>query len=466
MLKLPQRRKSYSSYYQRTYYQQPKRRISWWWVGLSIPIGLIILEIVAQIFLSVTGQNSELTSKSSLVKAYQLKFLTENEKPIEGLHKQGKLAVKRSSSVGYELVTDQQTPYWQINAQGVRDQEPLPLTKPKNEIRIFILGSSTAFGKGSSSNEATIAQQLENRLQQRVADQKQSPEQYRPDVFPFFPPSRAELMKLAPKIQMGQYRVINAAIPGYTTGNQLTQFALKILPYQPDVIIVLDGYEDLMLPSQQTQADIPEIDGFLADAKGHFQASVNRLVGQTLEQAGIVRTVDTLIASAQASVPQNRLSLPFNSTALSQAIGKDEAELKRRIERYQSNQKQLVQLASKAGIPVVLAVQPEITSRSLEQLTPSEKNIREQLTPTYLERVSQGYQQLNSANSTLAKAYPSNIKATTFYRAEFKGKDPLFVDNIHLTDQGNALIADQLYQTIAGWEKFQIIPQHFYLKDQ
>ena len=66
-----------------------------------------------------------------------------------------------SLSVGYELVGDRTSKFWQINPQGFRDRAPVPLVKPKDEIRIFLLGNSTAFGYGNIDNAATISAQLE-----------------------------------------------------------------------------------------------------------------------------------------------------------------------------------------------------------------------------------------------------------------------------------------------------------------
>ncbi|MFW6358649.1 MAG: SGNH/GDSL hydrolase family protein, partial [Chroococcales cyanobacterium] len=226
----------------------------------SIAIALIALELIVRIGVGIAGATDELAAyrgEPEIVNSYRLNFLSQNAKPFDVLSNQGKLLMKRDLNVGYQLIGPQESLFWQINEQGFRDDDALPLEKPKDEIRIFLLGGSTAFGHWNEGNEATIAHKLEERINQRVTQQQRSPEQYRPDVFPFYEPDRVKAFALPPKIIEGNYRVINAAVPGYTSGNELAQLALKILPYEPDLIVLMDGYTDLLLPSHLEARDIP-----------------------------------------------------------------------------------------------------------------------------------------------------------------------------------------------------------------
>lgn len=468
MLKLPKKSRSYGSYYNSSYYNKGKNRpkISLVWLIISLPVLVIVLEFLSQAYLGVTGKGNTVNGKSPLVQAYKLKFLTETEKTIEGLTDQGQLKVKRSPSTGYDLVSPQKSEFLQINEQGVRDNDPLPLAKPKNEIRIFVLGGSTAFGQLNPNNEATISHRLEARLQQRVAQQKNSPAKYRPDVFPFFVPTRQQLMKLPPKIREGNYRVINAAVPGYTSGNELAQLALKILPYQPDLIVVLDGYGDVMLSSQSPQTDIPNIDEFLADAQGHFRNSLNLSFDQWVENTGLVKTIHSFTQASNNTIPAAETSLVVNNhgKALKHYLPDDQEELKRRVDRYRENHKRLISMAARSGIPVVLAVQPEITSRPVEKLSSDEKAIRDRLGKEYIEEFPKAYGEFVKATQQLANIYPKNVKVVNFYNSNGAFPTPMFSDTVHLTDKANTVLAEKLYHAITAWEKIQIIPQNFYLK--
>lgn len=464
MLKLPRRR---LNQYRNSYYRPKKtnRKISLLWLGLAIPTSIIMLELGARMFFGLSGKGDEVAGISPVNEAYRLKFLTENQQPIEGLPDDGNLVVKRSSSFGYQLLSNQKTPYWQINAQGFRDQAPLPLAKPKNEIRIFLLGGSTAFGQGTPKNEETIAHHLETMLQQRVANQTKSPQTFRPDVFPFFKPDRERLSKLAAKIRPGQYRVINAAVPGYSSGNELAQLALEILPYQPDVIIVLDGYSDLILPSNREKTDVPQLDDFLENASGHFQTAFSSSLKQWLDKTYLVKSVNYLLFKPQPSIANDSLVLPVEGKSLVQHLPTNEQELNKRIKRYQDNQKQLISLCAKLNIPVIIGIQPEITGVPIERLSSQERTIREQLGTDYLTKMSKSYEKLAQGGQQLSKVYPNNVKVQNFYYLPSKFPSPVFIDAIHLTNQANKGMAQQLYYTLTNWEKMQIIPQFYYLKD-
>lgn len=464
MIKMPQRRRS-PSYYRSPYARKPKRprKISLLWLILSIPILIVGLEIVARTFVGVTGKGSEVVRVSPKEKAYQPDFQTESQKPIEGLSNGGNLILTRSPSFGYKLVEDQKNEFLEINAQGFRDSQPLPLAKPNNEFRIFVLGGSTAFGQGAETNEDTIAYQLEQRLKQRVEQQKSSPNQYRPDVFPFFKPSREKLMQLPAKIQPKQYRVINAAVPGYASGNSLAQFALDIFRYQPDMILVINGYEDLILPSQQAKSDIPKVDEFLGDAQGHFRSYLSQSFRHWLDQTYVVKAIDKFIFNPEPSLAHNILS--NDGKSLSQSLPDNQEELDARVQRYQENQKQLIRLAAAAGIPVIIATQPEITGRPLETLSPQEKLIRDQLGRDYLEKMPQAYNKFVQANQQLAQTYPKNVKVLNFYNFNESLSEPMFFDHTNLNPQANTVLAEKLYYTMTSWDKIQIIPQNFYLKD-
>ncbi|MEA5510396.1 SGNH/GDSL hydrolase family protein [Crocosphaera sp. UHCC 0190] len=469
MLKLPKKTRSYGSYYNSSYYNKGKNRpkISLLWLIISIPVLIILSELLAQAYLGITGTGNNINGKSPLVQAYKLKFLTATEKPIEGLIDQGKLVVKRSPTTGYELVSKQKSEFLKINEQGLRDNDPLPLAKPKNEIRIFVLGGSTAFGQLNPNNDATISHRLETRLKQRVSQQKSSPAKYRPDVFPFFVPTRQQLMKLPPKIREGNYRVINAAVPGYTSGNELAQLALKILPYQPDLIVVLDGYGDVMLSSNSPQTDIPHIDEFLADAKGHFQNSLNFSFDQWLQNTGLVKLINSWTGSAKTTLPVAQTSLVVNNDgkALKHFLPNNQEELKQRVERYRVNHQRLIQMSSRLGIPVVLAIQPEITGRPVEKLSADEKAIRDRIGNEYVEKFPKAYGEFVKTTQQLAKAYPKNVKVVNFYNGNSNFPTPMFADTVHLTDKANTRLAENLYHAITAWEKIQIIPQNYYLKN-
>jgi hypothetical protein len=111
----------------------------------------------------------------------------------------------------------------QHNSQGFRRSSEVARAKPEGTFRIFLMGGSTAYGTGGLwphiqrtypilKNSQTIDTYLEHDLSQR------------------FPGTKFE--------------VINAAIPSIWTHHHLIYLNQSILKYKPDMVILLDGFND------------------------------------------------------------------------------------------------------------------------------------------------------------------------------------------------------------------------------
>ncbi|MEQ8755888.1 MAG: SGNH/GDSL hydrolase family protein [Coleofasciculus sp. G1-WW12-02] len=430
-------------------------------IVLAIPIALILLELSTRLLVGVMGKSAELAAyegEPAIVNVYRLKFLNDTNKPYDGLSEQGRLAAHRSLGVGYQLVGDQTSNFWQINPQGFRDTEPVPLAKPNTEFRIFLLGGSTAFGQWNPSNQATIAAQLEARLNERVAQQQRSPEKYRPTDLPFYKPDLEKALALPPKIKGGQYRVINAAVPGYASGNELAQLALQILPYQPDAIIVLDGYMDLLLPSDRMATDIPHIESFLSNASGHFWTHLSQELTSVVTNTYLVRAIQYWLVRPQPSVSRLSLAALNGTTHLANYLPADSEELQERVTRYRDRHKQMIRLATGASVPLIIAIQPEITGRGNQQISLTEKEILLELGVVYQQRIQEGYAALAQSLQQLQNWYPQNVKTLNFYEVYRNFSDRAFWDAIHLTEEANRVISESLYQTLSASPKLQVPP--------
>ncbi|NER53146.1 MAG: SGNH/GDSL hydrolase family protein [Symploca sp. SIO1A3] len=428
----------------------------------AIPLVLIILELLAWLLINFTGNGAALVAykgEPAEDNAYRLKFLSQDKQPYDGILNKGSLAAYRNLGGGYSLVGNQQSDFWRINEQGFRDDDPIPLAKPKDEIRIFLLGGSTAFGQGNANNQATLASKLETRLNERIAQQRRSPEKYRPTFLPVYRPELVKALALPPKIKDGQYRVINAAVPGYTSGNELAQLALQILPYSPDAIIVLGGYTDLMLPSNQLETDIPKTEAFLNNAPGHFWTHITQQLKNAIAQAHLVKATQKWLLKPEPSINQRSLVVSDGTLLLEEHLAADEAELKRRITRYRNHYRQMIRLTTGAGIPLVVAIQPEITGRDQTQMSPKEQELVQKLGDLYQKRLQTGYSALLETSQELEKAFPKNMKVLNFYNL-FKDfpNQAFFTDAVHLTEEGNQVLSDRYYQTLTALPKLQVTP--------
>jgi hypothetical protein len=457
--------KSYRSSYSYSKNHRQKR-ISPRWLILSIPLGLILLEILTRILVNFFGQSEELAAyqgEPPQVNAYRLQFVDENGESYDALPVRGSLVAEKHLALGYQLLGNQQNKYWQINDRGFRDDKPLPLAKPKDEIRIFVLGGSTAFGQGNTTNKATINSKLQALFQQRLQQQKSSPKQYRPDVLPFFKPEGLKYLGLSPKIRSGNYRIINAAVPGYTSGNEMVQLALEILPYKPDAIVVLDGYADLLLPSDETAADIPQLENFMQNPIEHFRAYLQTSAQYWFQESYLVKAAQNWLLRPEPSLAEKTLGLTQKANSLAEYLPQDEAELKRRVDRYRQNQIKMAQFSTQAGIPLIIAVQPEITGRPENRILEDEKAIVRDLGEDYRQKTQKYYPRLSQSIKDLEKAFPKNVKVLNLYNLSDKSSAPLFSDAIHLTEQANTAVAGQIYNSLIQFQQMQVIPANLNL---
>ena len=441
-------------------YRKRQRRLPILAIVMAIPVALILLELLARLLVGVSGKSTELAAyegEPANANVYRLKFLNKNKQPYEGLSAGGKLAAQRSIAVGYRLISGQQSNLWRINEQGFRDDQPVPLSKPKDEIRIFVLGGSTAFGQWNLSNQATLAHKLETRLNQRVAQQKNSPEKYRPQELPFYKPDLKKALALPPKMREGNYRVINGAVPGYASGNELAQLAVEILPYSPDAIIVLDGYTDLILPSDSQGMDIPRTEEFLSQASGHFWTVLSGRLDRAIADTYLVRATQYWLLRPQLSVSRLTLMAMDNTAPLDQHLAPDSAELQRRVARYRLYHQQMVRLTAGAGIPLVIAIQPEITGRT-KLPTKEEQAILNELGGVYKKEIQIGYTKLAQTIEEIQQGFPKNAKTLNLYNVYENVPDRVFLDAIHLTEKGNTVLSESFYQTLTALPKLQIPP--------
>ena len=441
---------SYSSSYGRS---SKKKSIPLLWILALIPATLVGLELLLRVGVSMTGKEADLSGfggEPSRISAYRMRPMTQDGQAIAGLSP-GTLQVRSSGLTGYELVPNQsakiplsQTELFHINEQGLRAVEPVAVKKPTGDVRVLLLGSSTAFGTLSSANEGTIARSLETQLNQQVQDQKNNAKQFRPDVLPYFADEMEKALKLPPKIRPGQYRVINAAVPGYLTSNALSQLSSQLLDYQPDVVVLIDGYSDLLVKSDRSVATLGVIDQSLTNATGYFFGSLGQGVADLWNQLYLVKITNAWL---MAPNPKSELLADVSNAqgSLVDRLSEDSAEVGKRVDRRTRALEKMLQLTSSRKIPLLVGLTPELSHRKTP--TPNEKKLLESLGDRYPKLIQAQYTQLLDAQKKLPGLTPVSLQDAV---ASLTSKDQqAFVDAVHLTDNANAAIAKSLISAIA-----------------
>ena len=115
-------------------------------------------------------------------------------------------------TLGNELIPNQQSNSITINSLGFRGDE-FSQEKPDDVYRIFMLGGSTMFGHGATSDQTTIPGYMQNFFQNNE-------DEFKPQI-------------------------INGGIQGADSYAELELIETKLVSYLPNMVIVYDGWNDL-----------------------------------------------------------------------------------------------------------------------------------------------------------------------------------------------------------------------------
>ena len=404
---------------------------------IGLPLLLLLAELIARGAVLATGSTNQLSPNKNvaIAQTYALKLQDANGNSYPGLPDSGRLQVRRSPLLGYELIPSQSSDYWQINDQSFRQDSDVPIDKPASEIRVFLVGNSTAFTNMAEKNQKALAFKIEKLLNDRVRTQNSSPEKFKPKEIPYFADQIEVARSLPTRIRDGSYRVIAAAVPGYSSGNELALLAHKVIGYSPNALIILDGYEDMRSPSNQPAREIGNVEQILRDPIAQYRQHQVQQFHNWTNSLYLVKAWQRWVIPANVTTFNSEYQV-FNAEQLS----KDAKEIQKRVDRYFYNVRQMTRLA--ADTPTLIVLQPEITGKQ-KSLTKEEEGVLKSLGSEYSDRVTEAFK-------TAEKTFSSNFgaKFINFYQLFQDTKQQAFIDPIHLTEAANDIVAQKLYENI------------------
>ena len=279
-----------------------------------------------------------------------------------------------------------------INSHGFRGNE-FNMDKEKNTFRIFVIGGSTIFGTGASSNEQTLPSQLEKKLNMDF---------------------------LEPKIH-----VVNAGVSGATSNSEKILVTKKILDFDPDLIIVYDGWNDAWHRERL-------LENFGNDVVLEIPQNSGTGIMQMLqENLNFYRT--PLVIYKEFFWDK---SWRYNSDANDIKIDKDISDI------WKKNQEEICKTSTENDIKSILILQP-ILGTGEKQLTNEEKEIfpKSKFDITTLETLNSLANQL-----PILQEYCTNVYD---YRNIFDNiSESVYFDKGHVSDFGNNIIAEQIARDI------------------
>lgn len=276
---------------------------------------------------------------------------------------------------------------------GYRDEVSMP--KPDSEYRIIVLGGSAVFQ--GSPREVSIVGSLEKALQTQ-----------------------------------GNVRVYNWGIYSTVSGQELATILFRAVDFQPDMIVVYDGSNDLTEPyffdpRPGYPFDYMATEGSRRIIEGDF---------------GLFDIAAVLLRPTQLGYTLFQFEIEEQITRRSQLeaeIGSKEAWREAIVSQYTANLSKMCMVSQAFEVEFVAFLQPMIFFK--ETLSGNEPNL---LGPDdYQNHTRQTYEMARAEFQNLSQQNPACIFRDVS-RILSADTQPLFVDPVHLNDEGYTIIGRRL----------------------
>lgn len=277
-----------------------------------------------------------------------------------------------------------------IDARGFREPG---IEYARGRKLAFLVGGSVAFGLFASSNDATITAHL-NRLQQ-------------------------------------EYFFVNAGVPGFNSTQILVRLTTELAGYRPALVIALDGWNDLQLAREREfierniPAGTPEAFPALEDAVAAARSPWRHLLPETL-----FPEISLRLESRDGDEP----ALPVPETRLTDAA-----------HRFVINHVRMAAISHSVGARFVSVFQPLAPLHEhIETTLRDQDSTAELFHRVVAERLGAGVE-----FHDMSRVFDAHFSEIPVGVPDIED-DTVFVDNIHLYDPGNQIVAQELLTLVAG----------------
>lgn len=284
------------------------------------------------------------------------------------------------------------------NGLGFRDTGELAIPKPEDEIRIFVVGGSTVFGWGLDGEKS-----LPDHLQ-KISDKQ----------------AARNLASIGKKV-----RIINAGVPWYSSWHETALIFFRILPLEPDAIVILDGLNDVAIAINPTWNPI-----HLGFIDLPTQISYQKRQASTDLKNFLVELskLSPTLRYFQAKMKQR--------TQLHEGVYRPEL-----WDQYLHYMDWLGRLTSSLGIRFYVFLQPVICVDREMLAIEKATNFTSLKIPAFAETFRglylEGERRLVSQKSFPFRSLKSAFKNT---------KEPIYIDGLHYSEHGNKLLAQKIFE--------------------
>jgi len=296
------------------------------------------------------------------------------------------------------MLHNQHFPTLNINENGFRGPE-ITKEKPDNTYRIFMIGGSTMFGTGSTSDETTI---------------------------PGFLQKEYDALDLPFDVQ-----VVNAGFSSGTSSKEVWLVKNRIIEFEPDLLIIYDGYNDIFFIGKENNnlTTNNDFDSQIIKFQKFFDEIFLRMLSSYKTLDIIVENVEKskTVFDKQNKTNPKKYKLVDNNIRI------------KKISAWKENWKEICQLGNEKGYEVIVTIQP-ILGSSDRELSNQEKN-------KFVRWENEKRLAVLSEYANSLNYLEDYCNKTIDLRKVFDGINrPIYTDNVHMTDFGNEIVADKFFQ--------------------
>ena len=298
-----------------------------------------------------------------------------------------------------------------INSHGFREEE-ITVQKPHGAFRIFVLGGSSVYA-AEVPFEESHCRVIEKLLKSHYKGKK--------------------------------IEVVNAGYPTYTSEHSIIQYLFKIKEFDPDLIIMWHGFNDMI----RSFTDDDAYGEFQSDYSHYFGAT-SRMVFQHFEREPVFKIRLASLALFSRIFEPLRQML-FGDISLN---GKSQREYGQVIETgdfkslrsYEWNLISFIRILKMDHVDLILGTQPyfyevNMTPNASGGLSFIKTFRSEGKVYTLAYRKEAGMRLFNDKTKSIAREY--HVPMIDLEKVVPKSGE-FFVDDIHYTDKGNAVIAHEI----------------------
>ncbi len=308
------------------------------------------------------------------------------------------------------------------NADGFRVPAPgyeVPRQKPAGQLRIAFLGSSAV--QLGSTYETTLPGALRTLLRARY-------------------PGR-------------DIEVINAGIQSCLSRQSIMHLVFTVLPYQPDIVILYDGVNDIGLPlTYESRANFPYNFQTMAEAWDAYRQEYEQPLWQlVLNRSRVYATVRAEFGDTEDATTANTVVLGLNKAP--NAVASDYVIYtpefaEQHIAAYLSNWRQFVELSEAFDYVPVCILQP---TGGLERgyalpLTMRDFGLEEDVANDWIDAFAVLYEEADRQIDALKSAQPD--RTILNLRGYLTPSQDHFWDLVHVYDETNRKLAERIYEDI------------------